>query len=766
MTRGRSFLSDQAQNLVLGGLALATVLVVWKLLPSDINNQRGVQEAILFLGLVNGMIVGLGAIGIILVYRTTRVLNFAQTFLGGAGAVLFFELISLTPVPFPVALLLGIVGGGLMGLLFDLVFGRRFARAPRLVLTIFTIIAGQFLATRAVGFVVRLPIFPPVEGRGLSELNGGEPLQQSLPFPKFQFHIGSSNIPFRFAHLFALVMVLACLLAVYIFLQHTRIGVAVRAMAENPERAGLLGISVGLLGTVVWTLSGGLSAVSVTLTGMLGSPSLALGFRGDLLAAALAAALIGRMRSLPVALLASVAIVVLTTGIENNLPSQQPLVSVVLFLVITGALLLQARQLQRADQGSTTWESNQEVRPVPKEMSGLVGLRAGRYAIIVLLILAAVLYPLLTGTAETNLGGVLALFGIVGISMVVITGWGGQASIGQFAFAAIGAVLAGAIATRLGLTFWLAVPLAAAGTALIAAMTGFPALRIKGLFLLVSTGAFAFMVRDVLFEQKYFGWLLPGPVKRPTLFLVDFENERNMYYLSLAALLLVVVVVLNLRRSRFGRLLIAVRENEANAQSAAVGVVRTKLLAFAIAGGIAGFAGAIFAFHQRGVAADSFDGLVSIGLFTQVIVGGPSSIAGALMGILYFNLGFRIFADNPILIDLLLTSGALYILYISPSGMIGLVIRARDALLRIVAQRNQLVVPSLFADVDPEALHRRLVPLAAPVSGSGLANVARRYVLTASRFHRAEGSVVRRQEANAIRTAAASAAGPGPESAS
>src|SRR5439155_8449380 len=125
-------------------------------------------------------------------------------------------------------------------------------------------------------------------------------------------------------------------------------------------------------------------------------------------------------------------------------------------------------------------------------------------------LVAVALYPFLDGTGLQNLGAVVALNGILALSMVVLTGWAGQVSVGQYGFAAIGAVVGGALTARAHVPFWLSVPLAAALTAGIAGLVGVPALRIRGLFLAVTTFAFAVAVDDALFQRRYFGWLLPG----------------------------------------------------------------------------------------------------------------------------------------------------------------------------------------------------------------------------------------------------------------
>lgn len=695
--------------------------------------SAGTPAAILFAGLVVGMVNALTATGIVLVYRTTRVINFAQTAIGAAGAALCFELIQLTPVPFPIAFVLGVAVAGGLGLLFDLVFGRRFFRAPRLVLTVLTIIVAEVLGQRAVDFVRALPFFPPLGQRSAAEIQGAQQLTGVLPFSGFHFQVGSFALRFGFAQLLAIAVSGALLVAIPVLLRTTRAGVAVRAMAENAERASLLGISVGLLSSLVWATAGVLSGASVTLSGLIDTPQQALGFAPEILLPALAAAVIGRMSSLGVTAFAAVAIAVAKAALSFHYPTHTGLLDVGLLLVVALGLLVQRRRRLRSEVAATTsWQATEEIRPIPRELSALGSVRNARVTLIGLLVLAAVVYPFITTTAQTNLGGVIALNAIVGLSLVVLTGWAGQVSLGQFAFAAVGAVVAGGIATHVGLSFWLAVPLATVVTAGVSTLVGIPALRIPGLFLAVTTFAFAVAVRAVLFDPSYFGWLLPGAIKRPDLFVVDFEDERSMYFLCVAALVLAILLMVRLRRSRVGRMLIAVRDNQNDAAAQALDPVRAKLIAFAVAGALAGFSGAVFAFQQRGVTAASFGVDASFGIFVMVVLGGVSTVAGALLGSAYINASTYLLSGYPIWATLIGPGGALYLLYIAPGGLVSLLVRVRDAGLRIIAQRHRLVVPSLFADVDPAALEARLAPLGKPVEGGGTAAVTVRYRLRES----------------------------------
>jgi branched-chain amino acid transport system permease protein len=478
---------------------------------------------------------------------------------------------------------------------------------------------------------------------------------------------------------------------------------------------------VGRLSTITWALAGLLAGASVTLTGTLQGPGVAAGFAPGVLLPALAAAVVGRMRSIPTTVAAAVAISVVTQACRFSLEKDLPLIDLGLFVVVAAGLLIQQRKVLRGgDEVASAWSASEEQRPIPRELLGVASVRNSRRVLIVLGLLAVIIYPFVTSTGQTNLGGVIALNAIVAISLVVLTGWAGQVSLGQFAFVGIGAVVAGALTYTVGLSFWLAVPAATIFTGAFAVAVGTPALRIRGLFLAVTTFAFAVAAQRILFADRYFGWLLPQEVKRPSLFFFDFEDERSMYYLCVAALVLVIVLVVNVRKSRFGRVLIALRESEANVASFGVAATRTRLAAFAFSGALAGFAGAIFAHQQRGLNADSFVATASIDIFVLAVLGGIGSVNGALLGSLYFNAA-RYFVTDPLFSGFLGAGGTLLLLYAAPGGLISVVAQMRDAVLRVVAQRRQMVVPSLFADYDPEVAARRLIPLAEPATGSGLA---------------------------------------------
>lgn len=693
------------------------ILVITQVVFPGGRSGGGTPPAILFSGLVTGLLNSLIAVGIILIYRSSRIINFAQGALGAAGGVFAYNLTALLNWPFMISFIFGLAVAALLGLVVEISFIRRFFNAPRLVLTVLTIALLAFLQ-QATGFISLLPIFPSAQDRTTDQLIGRAPI--NLPFRNFAFNVGDYPLKFGFAHVLAIALSVAALVGVGLFLRYSRLGIAIRASSENSDRSRLLGINVGSLSMTVWTIAGFLSGLGVILSGAITGSFAGTGGQPQLLMTSLVASVLARMRSLPVAIGSAVGISVLRESVKHSFEKQLTLVDVGLFVAVLVGLLVQRDKIQRSElSGSSSWKANEEYRSMPKEMLGVSAIKIWRRVLISLGLLVVLGFPWVAAPRQTNLGGYLAIVAIVALSLVVLTGWAGQVSLGQFAFVAVGAVVGGAIAARY--SFWIALPIAPIVTAGFAMLVGLPALRIKGLFLGITTFALAFAIQASLFQEEYFGWLLPERVDRPTLMgLIDFEDERSMYYLALISLVLTILLLSTLRRSRPGRVLIALRENEANIQSFGINVVRTRLAAFALSGFICGFAGLLLAVHQRAVQQSSFSPQLSLDVFLFSVVGGVGSIAGTLMGSLYFALN-QFLDPNSIFAFFTGRVGVIALLYFVPGGLGQLFFGLRDGILRIVAQRRQMVVPSLFADYDPLAMMRKLIPLSEPTAGAGLA---------------------------------------------
>jgi branched-chain amino acid transport system permease protein len=188
---------------------------------------------------------------------------------------------------------------------------------------------------------------------------------------------------------------------------------------------------------------------------------------------------------------------------------------------------------------------------------------------------------------------------------------------------------------------------------------------------------------------------------------ISLQTEDRFYYFALAGLFFVAVAVRGLRRSRTGRVLIGIRENERAAQAFGVSAVGAKLTAFAVAGFIAAFAGAIFVHHQQVLGIEPYGVERSFQVFIMTVVGGIGSVAGAVLGAVFIE-GFQYFRNIfPESIRNLLgfitgPVGVIVILMLLPGGLAQGLYKLRDALLRRVAKRHDILVPSLVADQRAE----------------------------------------------------------------
>jgi ABC-type branched-subunit amino acid transport system permease subunit len=329
----------------------------------------------------------------------------------------------------------------------------------------------------------------------------------------------------------------------------------------------------------------------------------------SLLLRALAAALIGRMMSLPLALLGGAAIGVAEAVFFFNYPDEPGLIDAVLFLVVLVAVLLLARSSREEERGAG-WSFAPRVKPVPKQLEQLWWVRHLPRLGSALALAAAVLLPVVFDQASRQfLYSRMLLFAIVALSLTALTGWAGQLSLGQFAFVGLGALLTASLVNGMQYTlpitgttyevtsipFELAVPIAVAVCALAALVVGTPALRVRGLFLAVTTLAFAVMAESWLFTRPF----LLGDSN--VVFLrrarwgdgFSLEPQRTYYYLCLVALIVTVFVMRRIRHSGIGRALIAVRDNEQGAAAFTVSPTRVKLMAFGVGGALAGLAGAL-----------------------------------------------------------------------------------------------------------------------------------------------------------------------------
>ena len=653
-----------------GGLFYFVLQLFW---PSPIG--------VIVQGMVVGSLTALISFGIALIYRANRAINFAQADLGSAPAALSVLLIVGPGLPYFVALPLGILAAVALGAIVEFAIIRRFFKAPRLLFTVATIFLSQLLAPLSVILPRMFEITTP---------------PQSFPSP-FDFSFTINPIVFRGNDVIAMLVVPAVIVGLAAFFRYTNIGIAIRASAESTDRAFLVGIPVKRIQMIVWVIATVMATLAIFMrAGILGLPiGRVLG--PAILIRALAACVIGRMERLPTIFVAAMALGIVEQSIIWD-TGRAIIIAPILFVIILGALLVQRRGLvARSDEGSA-WQAAKDVRPVPQELADVPEVKWGGKAVTGLLFLLGVVLPAIIPESRVNLVGVILIFAIVGVSLVVLTGWAGQISLGQVAFMGIGAAVGGAITERLQWDLSLALVLAGIVGAAAAMVIGLPALRIKGLFLAVITLAFAQAVASYGLNDEFFGWWLPsGRIARNPIFgLIAVDTEVRFYYLCLASFVVVLLLAKGLRRSHTGRAMIGIRENERAAQAFGVNATIAKLTGFAFSGFIAAFAGSLFVHHQQSLGITPFGPEQSLQAFTMVVIGGLGSIPGALIGATYVR-GSGYFLP-PIFGFFTTGAGGLIMLMLLPAGVGGFMYQARDGLLRTVATRRKILVPSLFAD--------------------------------------------------------------------
>lgn len=653
-------------------------------------------------GLIIGLLGAMVAVGMALVYRANRILNFAQGELGTAPTVLAVSLVVYAGWNYLLALSVGIIGSLLVGVLVELAVIRRFSRSPRLILTVATLGLAQLLSLGA--------IFIPA-------IWGQQPAASQIHFP-LSFHFTIQPIVFSSDDLVAVIVAPLAMLGVAALLRFTSIGVAIRASAESADRASMLGVPVKRLQTAVWAVAALLSFTGVFLqAGIQGLPVIS-GLNLDVLLAALAALMLGNLVDLPAVAVSAVAVGLLQEGVSWHNPSNPELIEPILALVIVVTLLIRRVGSTRADNDrSSTWNMSDEIRPVPAELRSLPQVRALRWggATVVAGLVLALPWWLAVGNQLKVTAAIV--FMIITMSVVVLTGWAGQVSLGQMSFAGFGGAVAAYATLHWNLDLSLTLLLAGLVGAVVAVIVGLPALRLRGFFLAVTTLAFAMAASEYLLNIQYFSWA-PNPdsvVIRPHLFGgINLASQRRYYYLCLAVLVLAVLAVRGIRRSRTGRVLLALRENERAAQAFGVNILRAKLTAFAISGFLAALGGCLLVELLGGFSPNTYAPEQGFMIFTAAVVGGLGSLVGAGLGSLYLE-GAQWWLPGPQWQTLASAVGVLLVLMIIPGGIGDVLYRIRDAGLRWLANRRGLIVPSLVADVrqpDPVRADPELAPSA------------------------------------------------------
>ena len=611
------------------GAALASLtILVWRYgADTEVSGEKILFASIV--GLATGSLYALSATGLVVVYTTTGMFNFAHGGIGVFSAFVYWEIVENSDglnLPQWLGLVIVVLGvAPLLGVIIDLVLMRRLQSAPLVVQLMVTVGLMVFLLTLA------NQIWQADQIRGVTPLidrsNG--------------FNIGVSRVPwYRFANL-----IIAAAIAVFlrILLFRTRTGVAMRAVVDNRDLTSLTGARPGLLSGFAWALGSAMAA----LAGILVAPEIEFNpanLNSLMLIVAISAAAFGQVRSLPLTVIGGLVIGLLESHYQQWVSlgpdftfANRAIAPIVLFLVVLA--LPQARL--------SVGRVSTNLRPIERTTRVWEGA-IGAMAIVVFgyLLAKGSLHFLVwdpgewssTGLNKATSAMVLAL---IGLSLVPLTGWAGQVNFAPLAFAGFGAFLW----LRLGLVFdlpdtggtgnlvWL--PLIGLLCAPLGALVAVFAARLSGLYLALLSLAFALIMANVVFPHPN---VYPRVHSFQPLYLdvgfarIDFDERFEFFMLLVTMFALGMFALIVLRRSRFGRRWVAMQDSQAAAATVGVNVIWTKVVVYATSAAMAGMAGVFWATSLTSVDIRSFDLLAGLSIVLLMAAAGMSfPVAGLFL---------------------------------------------------------------------------------------------------------------------------------------
>src|SRR6478752_5283645 len=550
------------------------------------------------LGLFTGAAYAIAASGLVLTYTTTRVFNIAHGAFGMVMAFTFWDFSQRQGMPtwLALVLVLGVIAPG-TGWLVQRYVTRGLGEGPVSVSLVVTV--GLF-----VGLIgVAQYIWPPAP--------------RTVPpfFPDHGVQLGSTYVTAHQIITIALSAVVAGLL--YLLLNRTRIGTAMRASVDNPVLLRLFGGNPDRVASLSWAIGISLAA----LAGILLTPVIGLSYYDLTLLVinAYAAAMLGQLKSLPLTFVGAMGLGILQSFAVAYLPTDGNLAGLravvpALFLFAVIVVMPQAQLRIGQVKGIVS-------APVPSLVrSGVWGAA--------LLVLVAMLAAGLSN-ADLLLVGTAATYAMVMLSLVLLTGYGGHVSLAQFTFAGVGALAYAKLDEPNLYGLFMSALIAAAVGALVA----LPVLRLTGLYLALSTLAFGVLMDKMIFQADYaFGY--NGTLKADRLSIIGVTIGSTGAYVVVMAVFFVLMALglLVLRRGALGRVLIAMRDSPAACGTLGLDMRWFRVALFGLSAAMAGLAGALFAGLRGTIGAADFQLFNSLPLLLLAVVCGVTSVTGAALG--------------------------------------------------------------------------------------------------------------------------------------
>jgi branched-chain amino acid transport system permease protein len=609
-------------------------------------------------GLVAASVYAVSAAGLVVTYITSRVFNFAHGAVGMVVAFIYADLRVTHGWPqWPALAICLLVIAPAIGVVLDFALMRRLRNVPVAISLMVTLALYQFLT-------------------GVATFVWGTDVK-SLPALFTGRFSPVSGLYMTYDELTIFIVALVVVFGLGVFLRRTRTGTTMRAVVDNRVLSEMNGVNAARVTSFSWALGSSLSALAAILI----APSITMSIQALslLVVSTYAAAILGRLSSLPLTFLGAMLLGLSTSYLTGYLPYTNQLVQQIgpamPFVVLFIALVI-----LRAEPGARF--EKVDFAPLGRAPSLRTTLLVGA--------------ALIAGVGAVGTGlddfyslimGMAIVYGMVLLSLVLITGMSGQVSLAQFTFVGAGAVLLPHFASHMP---WIAAALLCAlVTGVAGALLALPTLRLRGLYFALSTLAFAVMADSIFFPNTH----LISPITQaidvphPGIGRHILSTPRSQLILLATVLVLYMIGLLALRRSSYGRALSAMRDAPAAANTLGLSLTWMKVSVFGISAAMAGLAGCFYGGLLGQVAGSQFTYQASMAALLILAIYGLSSVSGAIIGSVFYIVIYQLLTtwiDNPTYIN------ALQPLLVA-LGVLNLVAHPEGVIAQTVAQHRERV---------------------------------------------------------------------------
>jgi branched-chain amino acid transport system permease protein len=558
------------------------------------------------LGLVVGCIYALSATGLVVTYTTSAVFNFAHGAIGMLAAFTYWQLRVAWGWPSLAALIVVVF---VLAPLFGVVVER-------------VLIRGVHGRSADVPLVVTLGLLIFLLGIAQDIWKPNKVFQVTPFFAGHQVRLASVNITYD--ELIVVGVAVAVAIALRLFFSRTRTGIAMRAVVDDRRLASMMGARPHRISQLSWALGAALAA----LAGVLLAPLVTLNHvvLTLIIINAFAAAMVGRLRSVTLTVVGALALGLFINYAVGYLPASSTLSRIQLVIpMIFLFIVLIALPQDRLRAGTVQGQRKPAAPPARRSVIAAAGF------VVAAFVVSGLLSRENLGTASSGLA-----LGIILLSLLLLTGYGGQISLCQLTFAGLGAwamsQVGGSHGSLLGVVAALVL---AAGCGVVVAL---PTYRLRGLYLALATLAFAQAMDFIFFNSDWYarsGTILVARVHIPG---IPTSSDRAFFMLLAVVFAVAGMVVLSVRRGRWGRRLSALSDSPQASATLGMNINRTRLALFAGSAGLAGLGGALYGGQLHAASFANFQLLNSLVLLLLLLVGGRNTVMGAFLGAMFFAL--------------------------------------------------------------------------------------------------------------------------------